>query len=220
MKKWQYELPSEFSLSRPQQVFKTVKIPGSIHDHYSYSKPSDEIRCTVKLNPDDFYLEGAPRSVGELMKRDIPMVQLQLTLFDDATLVGLTTPHVLCDGHGNKEIMRALTCILQGEVVAPLQEGDPFEPILNVQGAPELPPYWRVFSIWQTVIFLTCLMWDFICDRETQNRELFFPKAEVERLKDEAMEDLRKEHGEKPDVWVSSSDVLVAFCLKVRVRQP
>jgi len=62
----------------------------------------------MKRNPDQLYSERGIRSVAELMKRDLPVAQLQVTLFDDASLVGLTTPHVLCDGHGNKEIARAV----------------------------------------------------------------------------------------------------------------
>jgi hypothetical protein len=140
-------------------------------------------------------------------------------MFDDATIIGLTTPHVLCDGHGNKEIILALARILRGEEVEPLQLGDPFGPILNVQTPPDPPPYWSVFNMWQIVVFMACLIWDFVRNRDIQNRELFFPKAEVDRLKEEAMGDLRKKHGEKPDIWVSASDVLVAFCLKVRANK-
>ncbi|KAF8516888.1 hypothetical protein JB92DRAFT_3082640 [Gautieria morchelliformis] len=215
VQKWQYQLPPEFASSTPQPpIFKTVHIPGSIHDHYIYSKPSDDIRCTIKHNPSDFYSQGGPRSVGDLMSKDIPLAQLQLTMSDDATIIGLTTPHVLCDGYGNKEIILALARILRGEEVAPLQLGDPFEPILNVQTPPDPPPYRRVFNMRQVVVVMACLIWDLIRARNIQNRELFFPKAEVDKLKEEAMDDLRKQYGEQPDIWVSSSDVLVAFCLK------
>jgi len=61
---------------------------------------------------------------------------------------------------------------------------------------------------------LARLLWDIMSTSDISNRDVFFPKSEVERIKGEAMADLKKEHGENPDVWVSSSDVLVAFCLK------
>ncbi|KAF8511265.1 hypothetical protein BU17DRAFT_69703 [Hysterangium stoloniferum] len=212
-KKWVYEIPEQFSESTPQYVFKIRAVQGPISATYNYSKPSETISCTIKENPYELYSQNGPRSVGDYMKQDIPVSELQLTQFDDATLIGLTTPHVLCDGHGNKEIIYALARILRGEDVTPLQLGDPFEEFITKESV-EPPPYWRVFSAWQVVVVIAHLLWDFMWTRDISNRDVFFPKLEVERIKTEAMADLKTEHGENPDVWVSSSDVLVAFCLK------
>lgn len=122
LQKWVYEIPAEFNSETPRYIFKKVVIPGPVEKTYKFPKPSSSIRCTVKDNQDHLFSQNGPRSVGAY----IPVSQLQVTLFDDATLVGLTTPHVLCDGHGNKEILSAVARILRGEDVEELTPGDPF----------------------------------------------------------------------------------------------
>jgi hypothetical protein len=54
---WSFHLPLRFSETIPKCAFKKVVTrPGSIHDHYSFSKPSeDRSRCTFKKNKSDFY---------------------------------------------------------------------------------------------------------------------------------------------------------------------
>ncbi|GJJ15413.1 hypothetical protein Clacol_009689 [Clathrus columnatus] len=222
-KKWVYEIPTEFNASTPQYVFKKVILPGPIEKTYNYGKVSSSIRCTIKDNQNDLFSKDGPRSVGDYMKSNIPVSQLQVTLFDDATLVGLTTPHVLCDGHGNKEIMVAITKILRGEEVEELHTDDPFTPFVipdDKKDEPiKTPPFWRVFTMWNIITFMAHLMADFAKTRDITNRDVFFPKEEVERIKEQAMADLKKEKGEDPNVWVSSSDALIAFFLK-RVHPP
>lgn len=222
-KKWVYELPSEFSASTPQYIFKKVEILGPIENTYRYSKATTSITCTIKENLNHLFSEDGPRSVGVYMKNDIPVSMLQLTIFDDASILGLTTPHVLADGHGNKEIMNALTLALRDESIPPLHEGDPFQQFVIPEEKRDeptpTPPFWRVFSAWQTVVFMAYLLVDFVRTRDISNRDVFFPKEEVERIKELAMKDLRKEHGDNPDVWVSSSDALLAYCFK-RIYPP
>ncbi|KIJ46927.1 hypothetical protein M422DRAFT_46027 [Sphaerobolus stellatus SS14] len=217
-KKWVYEIPSKFDASTPQYIFKKVVIPGPIEKTYRYPKASSSISCTVKHDPNDLFSQDGPRSVGAYMKSNIPVAQLQVTLFDDATLVGLTTPHVLCDGHGNKEITNAVTRILRGEDVEDLPSADPFTPFVipdDKKDEPiKTPPFWKVFSTWDIVTFMAYLAADFIKTRDISNRDIFFPKEEVERIKQQAMDDLKKEKGDDPEAWVSSSDALIAFCLK------
>ncbi|EJD44092.1 hypothetical protein AURDEDRAFT_114396 [Auricularia subglabra TFB-10046 SS5] len=205
---WEYHLYSTFSPARPRYVFKHEAKEGSIDAHYRYPRPSEQIVCAVKNNDDRLFSDGGPRSVTQLMTQDIPVTFLQVTTFSDASIIGLTTPHVLCDGHGNKEIGLALARILKGETVAPLRDGDP---LVRYAGAPkdtEAPPSWRAFGFVDSAKFFATLAWDFAVNRDIENRELFVPAAEAERIKAEAMADL-------PDgEWVSTSDALVAFCLK------
>lgn len=215
-KRWEYHLPKEGTLAHS---FGTLVIAGPIHEHYKYSKPSETIRCTVKENPLHLFLPNVPSSVQELLQKDIPLTQLQVTLFDDASLVGLSIPHILCDGYGVKAIIQSLTHVLNGGVPPPPPTlADPFQSYANAPQPLEAPPYWRVLSSIQTAVLILFSLWRSIWERPIENRDVFFPKDAVAQIKSEAMSDLKKEHGESSDVWISSSDALLAFCLKVRKR--
>ncbi|KZV86526.1 hypothetical protein EXIGLDRAFT_840716 [Exidia glandulosa HHB12029] len=213
---WEYHLYSSFSPSRHRYGFKHTHKDGPIDDHYAYARPTDSMTLTVKDNNDALFSDGGPRSVTQLMSEDIPITFLQVTTFTDASIIGLTTPHVLCDGHGNKEIGIALARILKGETVAPLPEGDPLAKYAETgkTSSLESPPSWRVFGLIDSAKFFATLAWDFAVNRDIENRELFVPTAEAERIKQQAMDDLRKEHGDSEDIWISTSDALVAFCLQ------
>ena len=203
------------------QSFATLVVPGPIDEHYRYSKPSATIRCTVKENPFHLFAPNAPSSVEDLLQQDIPLTRLQVTVFNDASLVGLSVPHILCDGYGVKAIIQSLTDILNGGTPPPpLTFVDPFKQYANVPKSFEAPPYWIVLNTIQTVFLVVCSLWRLLWERPIQNREVFFPKDAVKKIKDEAMSDLRKENGESSNLWISSSDALLAYCLKVwRVNQ-
>jgi hypothetical protein len=171
----------------------------------------------VKENPHHLFVPHVPSKVEELLEQDIPLTQLQVTLFDDASLVGLAIPHILCDGYGVKAVVQALTQIINGGAPPPpLSLVDPFQPYANVSKPLEAPPHWRVLSAIQTALLVVFSLWRWVWERPIENRDVFFPKDAVAKIKEEAMSDIRKEHGESSDLWVSSSDALLAFCLKVR----
>lgn len=144
------------------------------------------------------------------------MTHLHVTVFSDAALIGLSVPHILCDGHGVTAISRTLSAILSGgPPPPPLNHTDPYAPFAINEGQVPSPPYWRVLSKLQTIVIYARALWEWLFDNRIENRDVYFPKSEVERLKAEAMDDIHKEHGEKTDLWISSSDAILAFCLKV-----
>jgi hypothetical protein len=198
-----------------QHEFRTVRVPGPISSHYNYPKPTDEIHITVKAFPHDLYSRPGRRSLKDLFSHDIPNSALQLTQFDDASIVGLSIPHVLADGHGAKEVARALVRALRGEEVAPIDpSSDPFAKFAG-QPVPPPTPGWRLFSFFQMVVFVAGMLWDRLRYPKYEVREVYVPPKEVERIKRQATEDIRAELGEQTDAWVSTSDALVAFVLKV-----
>ncbi|KAI0922391.1 hypothetical protein AcV7_005935 [Taiwanofungus camphoratus] len=210
--RWEYHIPTTPSVAGS---FASLHIPESIHSHYAYSKPSESIRCTPKENPHHLFSPKGPSSVDELLKQDIPLTHLHVTVFSDAALIGLSVPHILCDGHGVTAISRALSAILSGgPPPPPLNHIDPYAPFAINEGQVPSPPYWRVLSKLQTIVIYARALWEWLFDNRIENRDVYFPKSEVERLKAEAMDDIYKGHGEKTDLWISSSDAILAFCLK------
>lgn len=209
---WQYHIPEPVSSTGS---FSTSSISGPIHNHYKYAKPSSTIRCTRKENPHHLFTPNAPSSVKELLKRDIPQTQLHVTLFDDAALVGLSVPHILCDGYGVTEIMRALSTILSsGSPPLPLDHADPYAAFAVNESRVPPPPYWRALNALEKLVIYARALWEWLTDRKVENREVFFPRDEVARIKAQAMDDIREEQGQDTKLWVSTSDAILAFCLK------
>ncbi|KAI0644089.1 hypothetical protein C8Q79DRAFT_974236 [Trametes meyenii] len=213
-RRWEYHVPVEPSIDGS---FATLNIAGPIRDHYKYAEPTDSIRVTFKENPHHLFFPEAPRDVASLLKRDAPMVHLHITNFDDGSLIGLYTPHILCDGHGVANIVRALTTILAGgPPPAPLDHTDPFLPY-NANEAKVPAPYgWRALSLIETIWVYARAFWEWAFDNNVENRDVYFPPSEVKRIKAEAMRDIREEYGEKTELYVSSSDAILAYCLKLK----
>ncbi|KAH9846780.1 hypothetical protein C2E23DRAFT_872203 [Lenzites betulinus] len=212
--RWEYHIPVKPAAS---ESFAKLDIPGPIEFCYRFARPSQTISCTVKENPQHLFLPHAPHDVDALLREDVPITHIHITTFDDATLVGLYVPHILSDGHGVAAIVRALTAILSGEnPPPPLEHTDPF---LSYSQAPLTAPApygWRVLSLIETVMIYTRALWEWAFDNDLENREVFFPASDVARIKGDAMKDIRREHGENTDIYVSSSDAILAFCLKCK----
>ncbi|KAG8810789.1 hypothetical protein FRC17_002780, partial [Serendipita sp. 399] len=213
---WEYQIPTEFSSQRPKYVFRHVKKPGLLAQTYSYLTPSKEITSQIVHHDQytDLFSMGGPRSNKDYLNKDIPLIQLQLTNFDDASIVGLTVPHMLCDGHGIKEIALALSCLLKGEQVLPLKEGDPLEAFTHNPEPPKAPPNWKVLGIFQLIVMVAYMAWKYLSTPNVQDRIIYIPASEAERLKAEAMADLKRERPDDKDAWVSTSDAIGAFIIK------
>ncbi|EIN12483.1 hypothetical protein PUNSTDRAFT_141174 [Punctularia strigosozonata HHB-11173 SS5] len=210
-KEWEFHVPK----SANRYGFRHLAVNAPIASRYDYPKISaDSIQCTIKHFPYDLYSDPACRSMNDLFTKDIPNAALQLTNFEDASIVGLTIPHVLADGHGVKVVLNALLQTLHGEEVAPI---DPIpEPFAKFKDVPQPPAVvgWRLFNFFQMLTFVACMLWDRIRYPKYEVRELYVPQKEVERIKQQAMDDIRNELGEQTGEWVSTSDALVAFTLK------
>lgn len=213
--RWEYHIPVKPAAS---ESFAKLDVPGPIESHYRFARPSPTISCTVKENPHHLFFPQAPHDIDALLRDDVPITHIHVTTFDDATLVGLYVPHILSDGHGVAAIVRALTAILSGKKAPPpLEHMDPFLPFTQTPLSAPAPYGWRVLSLIETVVIYARAFWEWAFDNDLENREVFFPASDVARIKSHAMEDIRHEHGENTDIYVSSSDAILAFCLKVRV---
>ncbi|KAG8788417.1 hypothetical protein FRC15_004392 [Serendipita sp. 397] len=213
---WEYQIPTEFSAKRPKYIFKSVTKAGNMAQTYPLPTPSKEISSHIVTHEPhmDLFAEGGPRSMKDYLKKDIPLIQLQLTNFEDGCILGLTTPHLLCDGHGNKEIGIALSRLMKGEDVLPLKEGDPLGRYTHNTEPPKAPSNWKVLGIFQMVVMIACMIWNLISARNVQSRVFYIPASEAKRIKAEAMADLKRERPDDKDAWVSTSDAIGAFLLK------
>lgn len=210
---WTYHVPRTPIF---KGCFGSLSISESIHDHYNYAKPTTNIHCTIKENPHHLFFPYGPKSVDDILRNNRPLVHLHVTNFDDGALIGIAVPHILCDGHGVTAIIRALTKIMNdGTLPDSLDLRDPFESYVPTPGArTPAPPFWLALNMFQTMGLIFRGLWNNFFDNDVQNRDVFIPKSEVQRLKSQAMDDIRREHKADDNTYVSSSDAVLAFMLK------
>ncbi|KAL5529816.1 hypothetical protein ACEPAG_5803 [Sanghuangporus baumii] len=211
----EYIIPHGISLSGS---FAALAISDSIHNHYSYTRPSQTISCVPKRNPHHLFLPYAPKSIQELMDSDKPMCHLHVTNFDDAALIGLSVPHLLCDASGVAIIIKALcTLINSGAKPRPLNHHDPFASYKRKDGVARevpAPPHWRLLTRLDRAILYIRQLWEHFLGSRVDNYDIFIPQLEVQRMKTQAMRDISIQYGSNTGRYVSTSDVVLAFLLQ------
>ncbi|KAG8721229.1 hypothetical protein FRC09_008231 [Ceratobasidium sp. 395] len=145
-----------------------------------------------------------------------PGFTLHVSILSDATVLSLTFPHVLMDACGAGCVLRGLVGVMEGEEVGGLVEGDPWEGVLaesrkdrevQVEG-------WTTYGPDEFGIAAEAEQRDLEADGPISQRTIYFPKGEVEKMKVQAMDELR-ELGLEGDVpYLSSGDVIVAWLYK------
>lgn len=153
----------------------------------------------------------------DIINADRPVTHLHVTTFQDGSLVGLAVPHIVCDAGGVAAITRALEALINGgPPPAPHQTTDPFSSFVMPSNTDvPAPPNWRLTNTLETLSVYAQAIWTMLFGSAMENRDVFFPQADVTRILADAMDDIRREHGNDTNLWVSSSDAVLAFCLKV-----
>ncbi|KAI0027624.1 hypothetical protein K488DRAFT_60869 [Vararia minispora EC-137] len=213
-KQWQFHIPSEPSLSGS---FSSLHLPGSLRSHYPYPATTETLSCNAPVeSPTQIFYPFAPKSVNELLTSDRPVVYLHVTTFDDGSVIGLTTPHILSDAIGYMSIIKALCSVLAtGQSPPALDYTDPFVNFVPKQNENvPVPPNWRILTTLGGLMLLLLSIWEAMFRVVWENRDVYFPRSEVMRIKEEAMEDIRNRYGASTDRYVSSSDAILAFMLK------
>lgn len=212
LQRLEYHVPHAFS---PDQLPLPPR-PGE----YDESQP-----CFMHGLPRNIaaYFRGAdcPRSLSDALRPGTPMVHVQATTLKDATLVGLTAPHIMFDVHGAKLFLEAWTSTLRGELDSVVPAPVDFVPLsrTSVDGTsvgmeqPRLPedePIRGFFALGllATLQFVISLVWRMLWDPHETEILVRVPKAWLQQQKDAVMAELNaRGRGE----WVSTSDVLLAW---------
>ncbi|KAJ6591560.1 hypothetical protein DFH09DRAFT_974716 [Mycena vulgaris] len=162
-----------------------------------------------------------PTSTEGFLASDTPMVHVHVSVFDDLTLIGVTSSHIMFDALGTGTLLHAWTRLLAGDDmdVIPGMEWDmaPFESFrgpttLNcVRGYGYFTPEKYPSSIIEPLVVLV-LSWmrDRMRVREV-SQLIRVPKAFLEDKRREIMENLKLQGSSE---WVTSFDVLMAWWFK------
>jgi hypothetical protein len=189
--------------------------------------PEDEKRCTTF---------NAIETMDQLLNSDRPILTIQVTRFSDATLITYCFNHLMGDIFTLKDIMKGWESSLHGTPPPPWEKlgTDPFGAYapggklaskdINTS-SPALPPGWRLFGLIDKARLISRLLWDMHYTRPEKTisqKYVFIPDAEIDRLVEEAKQDLLaleerlKKQGTPPNspLKVSRSNVLYAWVMK------
>lgn len=187
----------------------------------------EEQRCTA--------FNGV-KSTDEMIDTARPIVTIQVTRFCDATLVTISTSHILGDLATLKSLYAGWQSTLYGTPPPPFEQlgEDPFKaygPGGELAGKeihtsnPPLPPGWRVYGLLDKARFLSRFLWDTKITRPEKTisqKYIFIADAEIDGLVEQAQRDIveleakRKKKGiaSTHPLTVTKSNVLHAWLLK------
>ncbi|OBT85486.1 hypothetical protein VE02_07363 [Pseudogymnoascus sp. 03VT05] len=203
-------VPPTFTPARPPLAYSHTAIPSNIDDHpLAKTLPTATPTSSIQRGSNEFRdfecRRDAPATLEEYLINDTPLLSLHITSFNDATIVGLTWPHVLMDIMGQRALLHGWSLVLAGkesEVPALGARGDA---LLFPDNQEEYRPQrLQGFGMFKFGLrFVADLLWN----RVVETRTIFLPKAAVAKLQLQAQEDLSGE-------FVSEGDVLTAWATR------
>ncbi|KAG9087346.1 hypothetical protein FRC06_002584, partial [Ceratobasidium sp. 370] len=140
-----------------------------------------------------------------------PGFHLHISLLLDATVFSFTFPHVLMDASGVGTVMRGLVGAMQGTTVQPHIASDPWASVLANSDKSERGQVegWTTYSRAEFARAAEVEQADLEQDGPIVQRTIYFPHAEIERLKSLAMREVGQDVS-----YLSSGDVIVAWLYK------
>ena len=172
---------------------------------------------TVQLTVDDESCLPLFRS-GKLISKlehyllsDMPVLGLHVTSFSDATLIGLSYPHVLFDAGGLSYFLKAWTSLMRGQDTAPPAPTKEDRLVNLSRSADNQSSILKVFVLSgrKLFAFIFWLVLDLVLHPTVIPHSIYVPGFRIEELRNEALSELPK------GSWVSEGDVIYSWWLKV-----
>ncbi|ELU36429.1 hypothetical protein AG1IA_09541 [Rhizoctonia solani AG-1 IA] len=163
----------------------------------------------------ELYFEKSQPALEELVSSQSPVFGLHVSCLADATIFAFTFSHLLMGVSGAGSVMRGLISLLEGEELLDELEGDPWADLLNTAPPGDNLSLKGLLTYGPSDFLASAEMerMDLERDGPISRRTIYFPPAEIARLKDQAMEELKTLGLDVP--FLSSSDVVVAWLYKV-----
>lgn len=231
-KKLEVHVPEKFTSARPASVLTRVSYGDiGIDEHpVASSLPKETATPCLQPGPTDFLsLSLTPRTpvcLEDYLKSDMPLLNMHIVSFKDATLVSMTWPHVLGDIMSASAICEAWSLVMAGresEVPTLLSAGH--DDILDTAGhhpdfkdrhvmeGRQLTGLW--FLLWVARYLLDILWWT-----RMERHTIYLPPRSVTKLKAKAMMEIKGQNPEaRPSIpshatsFVSTADVVFAWII-------
>lgn len=230
--KLEVHVPEKFTSARPASMLTRDSYADiSINEHpVASGLPKKTAIPSMQASPADFLsLSLAPRSPichEDYLTSDMPLVNMHIVSFKDATLVSLTWPHVLGDVMSASSICESWSLVMAGresEVPALLSAGH--RDVLDKAG--QHPGFkdkhilegQRLTGVW-FLLFIARYFLDMLWWPKMESRSIYFPPKSVTKLKAKAMMEIKTGNPEaRPSVashvshFVSTADVIYAWII-------
>ncbi|KAH7302876.1 hypothetical protein B0I35DRAFT_365900 [Stachybotrys elegans] len=223
-------VPRPFTSDRPAVAYSCEKLNVDIENHeLARTLPQATDKLSIQPGPDNFQSfairADAPKAFNDFIYHDVPLLSLHVTTFNDATLVGLSWPHVLMDVMGQQALLRAWSLVLSDRDVD-------VPPVLGAREdalctAADASGEAEEFEIGKQRLKGTGLLsfglrfaWDLIRGPAMEARTVYMPATVLAALRREAEADLATS-GEVP--FISDNDLLTAWGVRMVAlsqRQP
>ncbi|KAL2059813.1 hypothetical protein VTL71DRAFT_10197 [Oculimacula yallundae] len=213
-------VPLQFSEKRPAINFSHDVMGTCIGNHpLAKQLPIPTENASAQPNPYDLISLGVraevPKTVEDMLDRDLPQISLHVTSFQDATLVGISWPHCVMDSLGYKEFLHAWSLVLNGrESEVPRLLGARHDVLLDAEtefrqasNEPFLLESKRLKGI-NLALFLLRYLWMLFWNPVPEVKTIFLPKTALARLYSQVLEEILAETGiaeEKPSVSEESA---------------
>jgi hypothetical protein len=212
-------------VDRPPVFFTHQKLAVKIKEHpLAKNLPSATERPSIQAGPQNFrsfaMREDAPTTLSELVSNDRPQLSLHVTLFSDATLVGLSWPHTLMDAMGQQALLHAWSLVLAGRhsEVPPLCGTREDALCAAVEASTKQEEYkleQNRLRGWALLEFGFRYVWHLIWYRKAETHTIYLPRTTITDLNRQAQSDLLTEENGIGKAFISEGDVLTAWIARV-----
>ncbi|OAQ69677.1 transferase family domain-containing protein [Pochonia chlamydosporia 170] len=231
--KLEMHVPKVFTKEYPPVYFTSESFDLGIEEHpLARELPTPTENVSLQRPASDFRSlstrTDAPRTLTDLISKDIPQMSLHVVSFNDATLVSVSWPHALMDGMSLQSLLKSWSLVLAGknEEVAPLLGAK--EDLIYTAASPQIVPKepWimgeAILTGFAFFLFVVRFLWNILTQRTIECRTICFPRAIMARLRQKALEEAAEVHRDKEDPpWLSEGDVILAWGAKiVAMAQP
>lgn len=191
--------------------------------------PIKQTQQSIVYPRDDFLAafartERAPKSIQEFTKSERPALSVLVSSFTDATIVGLSWPHILMDGYGYSEFLHNWSLVLAGKedkVTRPMDiDCDPMWEMADPARS-DAEEDWALgrhqLQGFDLLRFQLRYLWNAISRPSPERRMLMISDDAFRRLVDNTRLELKKwaeEQGESQLPFISEGDILTAWIMK------
>ncbi|KAL1867453.1 hypothetical protein Daus18300_006297 [Diaporthe australafricana] len=216
-------VPQAFTEERPAIGYSQESLDMDIADHpLGKTLPRVTEGPSVQPGPQNFRYfaarQDAPATLDDFILSDVPQLSLHITSFRDATIIGLSWPHLLMDVMGQQALLRGWSMVLAGcESDVPPVLGAREDEIRAAQSGDaareEFKLKEKVMGAWGLIKFGIQFTSDMMRNPAVETRTIFLPKKAVATLRQQAEKDLSTSGGDKPP-FVSDGDILTAWAAR------
>jgi len=156
-----------------------------------------------------------PKRLEDWIYSDHPQLSLHIVSFNDATLMTVTFLHTLLDALGLAALFKAWTAVLRGrEDEVPLFHGfskDPLAPLSEMTPPEKHVLSGRVLKGLGMLLFVVRFLFELIWHHKVEERIIFLPGRYLERMRENALQELAAENNGREKPFISEGDVIFAW---------